>query len=121
MPMIAGRGLGHTGGTLDKLESLPGFNIQLTEREFEKQVSEINLAIMGQTKDICPADKKLYALRDVTGTVDCLPLICGSIMSKKLAEDITGLVLDVKFLLRLQFPWESLLILQLNHKMAPSC
>jgi pyrimidine-nucleoside phosphorylase len=97
VPMIAGRGLGHTGGTLDKLESLPGFNIQLTESQFIKQVSELGLAIMGQTLDICPADRKLYALRDVTGTVDSLDLICGSIMSKKLAEGIRGLVLDVKF------------------------
>ncbi len=97
VPMIAGRGLGHSGGTLDKLESLPGFNISLTEKEFERQVSEHNLAIMGQTKNICPADRLLYALRDVTGTVDSLHLICGSIMSKKLAENLTGLVLDVKY------------------------
>ena len=97
VPMIAGRGLGHTGGTLDKLESLPGFNIRLTEKEFLKQVSELHIAIMGQTENICPADRKLYALRDVTGTVDSFELICGSIMSKKLAEGIRGLVLDVKF------------------------
>lgn len=97
VPMIAGRGLGHTGGTLDKLESLPGFNIQLTESEFVSQVKDIGIAIMGQTQDLCPADRKLYALRDVTGTVDSLELICGSIMSKKLAEGIRGLVLDVKF------------------------
>ncbi|MCB0355645.1 MAG: thymidine phosphorylase [Bdellovibrionales bacterium] len=97
VPMIAGRGLGHTGGTLDKLESLPGFNVWLKEREFVQQVSQLNIAIMGQTENICPADRKLYALRDVTATVASLPLICGSIMSKKLAEDITGLVLDVKF------------------------
>lgn len=97
VPMIAGRGLGHTGGTLDKLESIPGFNVNLTLDQFQNQVQQVGLAIMGQTKDICPADKKLYALRDVTGTVDSLPLICGSIMSKKLAEGIQGLILDVKF------------------------
>ncbi|MCB0390455.1 MAG: thymidine phosphorylase [Bdellovibrionales bacterium] len=97
VPMIAGRGLGHTGGTLDKLESIPGFNVWLTEKEFEKQVTQFNLAIMGQTENICPADRKIYALRDVTATVASLPLICGSIMSKKLAEDVTGLVLDIKF------------------------
>ncbi|MCB9027298.1 MAG: thymidine phosphorylase [Bdellovibrionaceae bacterium] len=97
VPMIAGRGLGHTGGTLDKLESLPGFNVWLKQKDFETQVSQHQLAIMGQTEDICPADKKIYALRDVTATVDSLPLICGSIMSKKLAENITGLVLDVKY------------------------
>lgn len=97
VPMIAGRGLGHTGGTLDKLESIRGFHVQLSESEFQNFVEESYVALMGQTKDICPADRKLYALRDVTRTVDSLPLICGSIMSKKLAEDLTGLVLDVKF------------------------
>lgn len=96
-PMIAGRGLGHTGGTLDKLESIPGFSVQLEKRQFEKNIETHFFSLMGQTKEICPADRKLYALRDVTATVDSLPLICGSIMSKKLAEDITGLVLDVKF------------------------
>jgi len=96
-PMIAGRGLGHTGGTLDKLEAIPGFRVALARAEFEKHVAENYFSIMSQTEDICPADKKLYALRDVTSTVDSLPLICGSIMSKKLAEDLTGLVLDVKF------------------------
>lgn len=96
-PMIAGRGLGHTGGTLDKLESLPGFNVNLTFEKFTELVKEKHFSIMGQTPEICPADKKLYALRDVTGTVDSLPLICGSIMSKKLSEDLTGLVLDIKF------------------------
>lgn len=97
VPMIAGRGLGHTGGTLDKLESIPGFSVNLSLVQFQKQVRELGTSIIGQTSDICPADKKLYALRDVTGTVDSLPLICGSIMSKKLAEGISGLVLDVKF------------------------
>ena len=96
-PMIAGRGLGHTGGTLDKLESLPGFRVHLAAGELEKNVEKYFFSIMGQTEDICPADRKLYALRDVTATVDSIPLICASIMSKKLAEDITGLVLDVKF------------------------
>ena len=95
--MIAGRGLGHTGGTLDKLESIPGFSTQLKHDEFTSMVKSLGLAIMGQTSDICPADKKLYALRDVTATVESLPLICGSIMSKKLSEGINGLVLDVKF------------------------
>ena len=83
---MSGRGLGHTGGTLDKLESIDGFNISLTEEEFKKQVNEIGLAIIGQTGDLVPADKKLYALRDVTATVDSIPLIASSIMSKKLAS-----------------------------------
>jgi pyrimidine-nucleoside phosphorylase len=96
-PMIAGRGLGHTGGTLDKLESIPGFRVFLSEEEFTQNVEKHFFSIMGQTESICPADRKFYALRDVTGTVDSLPLICGSIMSKKLAEDLSGLVLDVKF------------------------
>ena len=97
MPMIAGRGLGHTGGTLDKLEAIPGFELPATSEQFKKNVEQYGFAMMGQTEDICPADKKLYALRDVTGTVESLPLICGSIMSKKLAEGLTGLVLDVKW------------------------
>lgn len=97
VPMISGRGLGHTGGTLDKLASIPGFRIDLSLEEFEKNLKNYGFSAMGQTKEICPADKKLYALRDVTGTVDSLPLICASIMSKKLAEDLSGLVLDVKF------------------------
>lgn len=96
-PMIAGRGLGHTGGTLDKLESIPGFRVRLSREEFSRLVEEKFFALMGQTEDICPADRKLYALRDVTATIDSIPLICGSIMSKKLSEDLTGLVLDVKF------------------------
>jgi pyrimidine-nucleoside phosphorylase len=96
VPMIAGRGLGHTGGTLDKLESIPGFNISLSLEQFSAQIEKIGVSIIGQTKDICPADKKIYALRDVTATIESLPLICASIMSKKLAEGIGALVLDVK-------------------------
>ncbi len=96
VPMMAGRGLAHTGGTLDKLESIPGFNVRLDFEQFKKQLKAIGTAIIGQTLEICPADRKLYALRDVTGTVDSLPLICGSIMSKKLAEGMSALVLDIK-------------------------
>jgi pyrimidine-nucleoside phosphorylase len=97
VPMISGRGLGHTGGTLDKLESIPGFNTQLSLQEFADAVAKHKICFIGQTKEICPADKKIYALRDVTATIESLPLICASIMSKKLAEGIDGLVLDVKF------------------------
>lgn len=97
VPMISGRGLGHTGGTLDKLESIPGFNTQLSLDRFEQMIFENKVSFIGQTLDICPADKKIYALRDVTATVESLPLICASIMSKKLAEGIDGLVLDVKW------------------------
>ena len=97
VPMMAGRGLGFTGGTLDKLESLTGFDVNLPLERFITQVGTIGAAIIGQTPEICPADRKLYALRDVTGTVESLPLICGSIMSKKLAEGMSALVLDVKF------------------------
>ena len=97
VPMISGRGLGHTGGTLDKLESIPGFNVQLSLAEFKAAIKKHHIAFIGQTKEICPADKKIYALRDVTATVESLPLICASIMSKKLAEGIDALVLDVKF------------------------
>ncbi len=94
---LAGRGLGHTGGTLDKLESIPGFKVFISKEEIVKNVASSGLCIAGQTKNICPADKKLYALRDVTSTVDSISLICASIMSKKLAEGIKALVLDVKF------------------------
>ncbi len=97
VPMIAGRGLGHTGGTLDKLESIPGFSVSLTLEQFQKQVLTLGCSIIGQTAEICPADKKMYALRDVTGTVESIPLICGSILSKKIAEGIKGLVMDVKW------------------------
>jgi pyrimidine-nucleoside phosphorylase len=95
-PMVSGRGLGHTGGTLDKLESIPGFRTNLSAAAFISQLKKIGIAIMGQTKELAPADKKIYALRDVTATVDSIPLISASIMSKKLAEGIDGLVLDVK-------------------------
>ena len=96
VPMLAGRSLGHTGGTIDKLETIPGFNTDLSITDFKKNVERSGLCIMSQTNTICPADKKIYALRDVTGTIDSNPLICGSIMSKKIAEGIDGLVLDIK-------------------------
>ncbi len=96
VPMISGRALGHTGGTLDKLESIPGFRVVLSEEEFINQLKKIGVVIASQTENFVPADKKLYALRDTTATVDSIPLIASSIMSKKLAEDIDGLLLDVK-------------------------
>jgi pyrimidine-nucleoside phosphorylase len=96
VPMMSGRGLGHTGGTLDKLESIPGFRTNLSLAEAKAQVQKLGCALIGQTAEIAPADRKLYALRDVTATVESIPLISASIMSKKLAEGLNGLVLDVK-------------------------
>jgi pyrimidine-nucleoside phosphorylase len=97
VPMISGRGLGHTGGTLDKLESIPGFQVGLSLEAYAAQIRRIGVSMIGQTAEIAPADRKLYALRDVTATVESIPLICASIMSKKLAEGINALVLDVTF------------------------
>ena len=96
VPMISGRGLGFTGGTLDKLEAIPGFKVQLPLPRFRAVLEQVGCAMIGQTDEIAPADRKLYALRDVTATVESIPLICASIMSKKLAEGLDGLVLDVK-------------------------
>ena len=97
VPMMSGRGLGHTGGTLDKLEAIPGFRTEMSEKAYRNQLQKIHQAMIGQSNDIVPADRKLYALRDVTATVESIPLICASILSKKLAEGIDALVLDVKF------------------------
>jgi len=97
VPMISGRGLGHSGGTLDKLESIPGFNVDLDLERYKEVLSKHNMVLIGQTDEIAPADKKIYALRDVTSTVEFIPFIAGSIMSKKIAEGIDALVLDVKF------------------------
>ena len=96
VPMMSGRGLGHTGGTLDKLESIPGFRTRLSLEDAVAQVERIGCALIGQTREIAPADRRLYSLRDATATVEAIPLIAASIMSKKLAEGLTGLVLDVK-------------------------
>jgi pyrimidine-nucleoside phosphorylase len=96
VPMMSGRGLGHTGGTLDKLEAIPGFQVELSDAAYHTQLAEIHQAMIGQSADMVPADRILYALRDVTATVESIPLICASILSKKLAEGIDALVLDVK-------------------------
>ncbi|MDQ2666128.1 MAG: thymidine phosphorylase [Gemmatimonadota bacterium] len=96
VPMMSGRGLGHTGGTLDKLEAIPGFETNISLNDAKRLVETLNCALIGQTSEIAPADRKMYALRDATGTVESIPLIAASIMSKKLAEGLTGLVLDVK-------------------------
>ncbi len=97
VPMVSGRGLGHTGGTLDKLESIPGFNVNLSVSEFMNSLEKLGCCMIGQTKEVAPVDKKIYALRDVTATVSSIPLITASIMSKKLAEGADGYVLDIKY------------------------
>lgn len=96
VPMMAGRGLGHSGGTIDKLEAIPGYRVDLSREEFARIIRQVGCSIIGQSQTIAPADRKLYALRDVTATVECNPLICGSILSKKAAEGTQGLVLDIK-------------------------
>jgi pyrimidine-nucleoside phosphorylase len=97
VPMISGRGLGHTGGTLDKMEAIPGFTVDISLERYQQILAKCNMVMAGQTEEVAPADKRLYSLRDVTATVESIPLIAGSIMSKKLAEGIDALVLDVKF------------------------
>src|SRR5205085_12330707 len=97
VPQLSGRGLGHTGGTLDKLESIPGFRTKLSNHEFVRQLQTVGAAICAAGEGLAPADRKLYALRDVTGTVEAIPLIASSIMSKKIAEGTSALILDVKF------------------------
>mgnify|MGYP000970679036 CR=1 FL=1 len=96
VPMISGRGLGHTGGTLDKLESIPGYDGLISSKQFKQIVKDVGISIIGQTDEICPADRKIYMLRGKTDTVASFPLICGSIMGKKIAEGIEGLLLDIK-------------------------
>ena len=96
VPMVSGRGLGHTGGTLDKLESIPGFHVEMPIARFAELVNRLGVCLIGQTAEIAPADRKIYALRDATATVESIPLIASSILSKKLAEGIDALVLDVK-------------------------
>ncbi|HJL64572.1 MAG TPA: thymidine phosphorylase, partial [Candidatus Thalassarchaeaceae archaeon] len=97
VPMISGRGLGHTGGTLDKLESIPGFNIELASKQIQTQVGKIGIAMVGQSENLVPADRRMYALRDISGTIASIPLITSSIVSKKTAEGLSALILDVKY------------------------